>query len=196
MNKILLGNCLVTINILFTIIMPLAGQKKEESSMGKSVAKLMVVMVIFLAIFGCGNDGKNIADTGGGTPVNVKASQGKDDSENSSGLQGGVVKSGKNMEVPAGFPTDILPLLEDAQIDNVIKNDTNKAINVNFTTKKSLKEATEFYKEVMKGGSNIQKINSGDTNIIMGAKGNYVITITIMASQEVTIVNIDTRPEV
>jgi len=155
---------------------------------------LMVVIVISLALIGCGGKDKEPAKTGGSAPVSDTATQVKVELGNSE-INLGTGKSGKNMELAAEFPADILPLIDDAQIDHIMKNDANKAININYNTGKSLEEAAAFYKEVMKDGRDTQEISGDDSHLIMGVKGDYVVTISIVDPNGETIVNIDARPQ-
>lgn len=156
----------------------------------------MVVLFIFLALTGCGGGDKEPAETSGNAPEGDNVTQETVEQRNDSEINLGTGKSGKNMELPAEFPNDIIPLLDDAQIDNIIKNDANKAININFNTGKSMEEAAAFYKEVMKDGSDTQEISGEDSYIIIGVKDDYVVTIAIVVPQGDTIVNIDVRPNI
>lgn len=155
---------------------------------------LMVALVISLALSGCGGDGKKTADTGGNTPVTNTAPQGTIKLGGSE-VNFGSSKSGNNMEIPAEFPTDILPVLDDAQIKQIIRNDASRGINITFATDKSLEEAASFYKGVMKDGSNTQEIGGEDSYIIMGVKGDYAVAISIVVTQGDTYVQIDATPE-
>ena len=155
---------------------------------------LMVVIVISLALIGCGGKDKEPAKTGGSAPVSDTATQVKVELGNSE-INLGTGKSGKNMELAAEFPADILPLIDDAQIDHIMKNDANKAININYNTGKSLEEAAAFYKEVMKDGSDIQEIGGEDSHIIMGVKGDYSVAISIISSDGDSYVQIDATPQ-
>lgn len=156
---------------------------------------LIVVLIILLAFSGCaGNDEKADAIDGNAS-VNDTAGQEKTESGNNGRTDTDKSQGGIKIEIPDGFPGDIIPLLDDAQIDNIITNDTNKAINVNYNTGKSSEEAVTFYKNVMKDGKDKQELDMGDSYIIIGIKETYVVTITIMESQSNTIVNLDTRPE-
>lgn len=146
---------------------------------------LMVLLIISIAITGCGGNDKNTVKTDGSTATKDTAMQEKESLENG--------KTG--MDLPEDFPKDIIPVLDDARIDHIIRNDVNKAININYNTDKSKEEAIEFYKEVMKDGKSTQEMDSDDSYIIFGIKGNYTVSITILAPQGDTIVNIDTRPE-
>ncbi|MGI6728192.1 MAG: hypothetical protein ACOX4P_06565 [Anaerovoracaceae bacterium] len=146
---------------------------------------LMVLLIISIAITGCGGNDKNTVKTDGSTATKDTAMQEKESLENG--------KTG--MDLPEDFPKDIIPVLDDARIDHIIRNDVNKAININYNTDKSKEEAIEFYKEVMKDGKSTQEMDSDDSYIIFGVKGNYAVSITILAPQGDTIVNIDTRPE-
>lgn len=145
----------------------------------------MVLLIISIAITGCGGNDKNTVKTDGSTATKDTAMQEKESPENG--------KTG--MDLPEDFPKDIIPVLDDARIDHIIRNDVNKAININYNTDKSKEEAIEFYKEVMKDGKSTQEMDSDDSYIIFGVKGNYAVSITILAPQGDTIVNIDTRPE-
>lgn len=149
---------------------------------------MLVLLVVSLALSGCGGGNKEPANTAGNNPP--PTTPGKVEA-------GGTAPEpqGKGIEVPKEFPTDLIPFLGDAKVDNVIKNSGNKAINVNYTTGSSLKDAWAFYQTVMKDGKGVQEAITDAAHIMFGSLGNYSVTITIMHHDGITMVNIDTRPE-
>lgn len=164
--------------------------------MKKISVLLILLLIISLSLIGCGGGDKKTVTTDENTPVSDTTPQSTVELGDGSRVDLGKWESGNNMEMPVEFPVDILPVLDDAQINHIIKNDTNKGINITFTTGKSLKEAGEFYKEVMKDGRDTQVISGEDSYIIMGVKGDYVVAISIVLTQGDTYVNIDARPQV
>lgn len=150
---------------------------------------IVVVLMISLALVGCSGGDQESEKTDGNAPAyetTLKETK-KSDNDNS--------KNGGNMEIPKEYPKDSVPLLDDAKISHVIKNDTNKGINITYSTGKSLEDAVKFYKEVMKEGKNTQEFQSEGSHILTGTIGNYSVAITIMVVQSEVTVNIDTRPE-
>lgn len=154
---------------------------------------LLVMLVLSLALSGCGGGNKEPANTAGNNPPTT--TPGKVETGTNTGTQGGTDKTPKGVEVPKEFPIDLIPFLGDAKVDNVIKNSENKAINVNYTTGNTLKDAWAFYQTVMKDGKGVQEAITDAAHIMFGSLGNYSVTITIMHHDGITMVNIDTRPE-
>jgi hypothetical protein len=84
------------------------------------------------------------------------------------------------LSLPDGYPKDVIPLLDDANIVNVndARDTASKAIGIGYTTKKGLEDAVEFYEDVMKDGTIDMKNKADDNFIILGSKGDYVVTIS------------------
>jgi hypothetical protein len=163
--------------------------------MKKISTLLIMVLMIFLAFTGCSDGDKKPAETGGSAPVTGTATQGKVELGDGSEINYGNSQSGNNMEIPEEFPKDILPVLSDAKINHIIKNDANKGVSITFNTGNSLRDAVAFYKEVMKDGSDIQEIGGEDSHIIMGVKGDYSVAISIISSDGDSYVQIDATPQ-
>jgi hypothetical protein len=91
---------------------------------------------------------------------------------------------------------DVLPLLDDAEINFVNTNDANNAIGVTFATAKSLDQAVAFYKEVMADGEINMETEQDNMYMVAGAKGSYsvVISITHQAGHKVNIL-LDATPK-
>lgn len=155
---------------------------------------LIMALIISLTLTGCGGGDKETVDTGGNAPVTGTVTQGKVEPGDGSKINPGTGKSNQSMELPAEFPTDVLPVLDDAQIDHVMKNETNKSINITFTTGKSLEEATAFYKEVMNSGKVTLENGGADNYAIGGSKGDYAVAISIVVVQGKTYVQLDATP--
>lgn len=135
------------------------------------------VLLIFLVLTGCG--GKEPGNVGGNAPVTGPVTQGEIELEDGKKINFGTGKSGENMELPADFPVDVLPLLDDAQIYHVNTNDSNKAIGITFLSEKSLAEAVAFYQEVMKDGKINMENENEDMYMAMGSKDGYAVTISM-----------------
>ncbi len=161
----------------------------------------MFILIIFLITTGCGGGEKATVKKIDNEPI------GKAETENTEPNDDGGVKvggteinigegnSGKNLDLPAEFPSDILPLLDDAQINFIMKNDNNKGISVTFGTSRSIEESYEFYKDVMKDGSNTQEIKVDNGYLFMGTKGNYVVAISIVEMNDELNVMLDATPK-
>lgn len=154
-------------------------QIKEESSVKRINTALIIALIISLALTGCGGGSKDTTKIGGNSPITSPVTEGKIELEGGGEINFGTGKGGENMELPADFPVDVVPLLEDAKINFVNTNDANNAIGITFLTDKHFDEAVSFYQEVMAAGE-INMENKGDSSyLVMGAKGDYVVTISI-----------------
>lgn len=156
---------------------------------------LFAALITMLSLVGCGDGEKEPVKTGDNVSVNKTDMKEKDKSDKGNEIKDNVEISEKGMKIPEEFPSDIVPILGDGKVTYVIKNSENNAINVTYTTGNSIEDAATFYKEVLKDSSDIQEISSEDSYILVGSKEGYVVTITIVAPNDETTVQIDTRPE-
>lgn len=162
---------------------------------------IVFVIVIFIALVGCSDKNKEPAEVLGNNDsgkVEQESTETNDGGVKVGGTEINVGKgqSGISLELPAEFPSDTLPLLDDAQINYILKNDSNKGISVTFGTSKNIEEAYEFYKEVMKDGSNTQEISIDSGYLFMGSKGDYVVTISIVDMNGEINIMLDAVPKV
>lgn len=151
---------------------------------------LILVLAVSLVLIGCSGGSKEPANTGGKTDQ-----PGKGNPVTSNEPTGGTKKPDTAVKLPEEFPRDLIPLLGDAKIEHVLKNDANKAINVTYRTGSSVEDAVAFYQEVVKDGSDTQEIVTDDAHIFIAGLDDHVVTIAIMSLDGSTIVQIDTRPE-
>ncbi len=176
----------------------------------KRISKFAIVaLIVSLVLSGCG--GKGSSKPGVSEPAAAPVADSVKEDTESQEVSGedknktdlgdgnqvnlGSYESGKNMELPAEFPIDILPLLEDANINNVITNDLNKGINITYTTKETVADASAFYKQVMEDGEISVDLSSDDNFTILGSKGIYNVAISVMPFQGSTLVQLDATPK-
>lgn len=142
--------------------------------MKKIAAILLFALIMSLVLIGCGG-GEDQATKDTGSP----ATEGTVKLEDGSKVNYGTAKPGTSLSLPDAFPKDIVPLLDDAEINFVNTNDANKAIGVTFSTDKSLDEAIAFYQKVMADGKvNVENKGEG-TYFIVGSKDSYAVTISM-----------------
>jgi predicted small secreted protein len=169
--------------------------------MKKIIASVAFVLLISLALTGCGGGGKDLssskepASSGDSAPVSDPIAQGTIELEGGGEINFGTGEIGENMELPAEFPADILPLLDDARIYHVNTNDANKAIGIVFLSEKSFAEAVAFYKEVMKNGEVNMENEDNGVYIAAGSKGDYAVSISITTSDNKTNILLDATPK-
>lgn len=158
--------------------------------MKRIVPILLMVLLTSTALIGCGGDkGKeNIA-------VNGPATGGTIDLGDGQVIDFGTAKQGESLTLPEKFPVDVLPLLDDAEINFVNVNESNQGIGITFLTDKSFDEAVVFYKEVMEDGKIDMQTSEDNVYMMMGSKASYsiVISITYQPGQKVAIL-LDATP--
>ena len=159
---------------------------------GKQLIAVVILILVFsLALSGCSGGSKEPVDPEG----NNTTLPGKVDPTTSNEPTGGTKQPATAVKLPDEFPSDLIPLLGDAELEHTLKNDDNKALNITYSTGNSREDAFAFYQEVMKDGQSVQEIVTEDSHILIGRLGDHVVAITIITDKSTTLVNIDTRPE-
>lgn len=164
--------------------------------MKKTIASVIFILLISLALVGCGGGSKGPTKIGENAPITGPVTEGEIEYEDGTKVNFGTAKSGEGMELPADFPVDVLPLLDDAEINFVNINDANNGIGITFVTAKSFDQAVAFYKEVMTDGQINMETQQDNMYMVAGAKGAYsvIITITHQAGHKVNIL-LDATPK-
>lgn len=158
---------------------------------------LMMILVISLFLAGCGDGKKTPAKTEENPPISNQTSQGKEGGQEKAGENKAEISSeSKGVAIPEEFPIKVVPILEGGKIVHSMKNDNANAINLSVETKKSKDEVVEFYRGVLKGGKNSREMDTADAVILTAVKDGYVIAVTVMEQNGITMMNIDVRKDV
>jgi hypothetical protein len=140
------------------------------------VCTIFIMMAFVFA--GCGN--KEADNSNEQTSNNPVESSVNETSKNSGAdIKVNMGASGTNMSLPDGFPRDVVPLLDDANIVNVIDNKESMAMGVTYTTDKSLEEAIAFYQNVFKDVEERVETKTDSGYMLFGKKNNIDITAVI-----------------
>lgn len=156
--------------------------------MRRLVVYLLVIFMMSIVVTGCGGGGDKVGGNNSSTGGTIKLDDGKE-------INYGTAKQGKSLELPADYPVDVLPLLDDAVISFVNTNDSTKGIGVYYETGKSFDEAVAFYEEVMTNADTNMQTNSEGMYMLIGSKDSRSITITISQQPDANVgVLLDTTP--
>lgn len=134
---------------------------------------LVIVFMMSIVVTGCGggtSDKIGASNPGSGK---VKLGDGKE-------INYGTAKQGKSLPLPANYPVEVLPLLDDAVITFVNTNDSTKGVGVYYETNQSLDETVGFYEKVMESGQITTQANEGNMLMMIGSKDSYSVTINIV----------------
>lgn len=169
--------------------------------MKKIISIILIILLVGLVVAGCGSGSKaeNVSSQDTGTnssteiPSEVKEIEEKSDTE----INVSMGQAGNNMSLPNGYPEDVIPILEDANIVNVndARDTISKAIGIGYMTSKSLEEAVEFYQDVMKDGTINMENKTDDSFVIMGSKGDYAVTIGGSLTNGTVTIILDVAPK-
>lgn len=92
-------------------------------------------------------DGEITVGDGQGNTVNLSG-----DGTTFTGEDGdSTVKVGEDLDLPDGYPKNLVPLMDDANIETALASESGgkKSFWVMYTSKKSVKEAADFYKKAL-----------------------------------------------
>ena len=172
--------------------------------MKKIVSIILIILFTSFMVAGCGPGSKaeNVSNQNTGTDSSdssTEISSGIKEIEEKSGTEINVSigQMGNSMSLPEGYPKDVIPLLDDANIVNV--NDAgdtvSKAIGIGYITKKSLEDAIMFYQDVMKDGAIDMENKADDNFMIFGSKDDYVVTIVGALTNDTVTIMLDVAPK-
>lgn len=172
--------------------------------MKKIISVILIILLMGIMFAGCGSAGKDkdgnsqdaeikSSDSSVETPTEAKEVEEKSGTE----INVSMGQADNNMSLPDGYPKDVIPLLEDANIVNVndARDTISKAIGIGYMTNKSLEDTITFYQEVMKDGTIDMENKTDDTFIIMGRKGDYVVTISGAITNDTVAIMLDVAPK-
>lgn len=138
-----------------------------------------VFIMMVSAFAGCGNKEKDNSKNEQGSNNPVESSVNDASKNSGSDIKVNMGTSGTNMSLPDGFPKDVVPLLDDANVINVIDNKESKTMGITYTTDKSFEDAAAFYQNVIKDAEDRSETKSDNGYMIYGKKNNIDITAVI-----------------
>lgn len=144
----------------------------------------MVCIIIMVMLSGCGGGSKQSnMDAANKELEKAEDEINKIAEESGSNVTVNLGQMGSNLKLPDNFPRDVVPLLDDANISNVIDNKDNNAIGIIYTTAKKYDEVGSFYQEVLKDADNFNNTQLDSGSMMGGTKDGYRISITAVAME-------------
>lgn len=169
--------------------------------MRKIISIILIILLVGLMVTGCGSGSKaetiNSQDTGTNSSAETTSEVKKIEEKSGTQVNVSMGQMGSNMSLPEGYPKDVVPLLDDANIVNV--NDAratiSKAIGIVYMTNKSLEDTIAFYQDVMKDGTISMENKADDNFVIFGNKDDYVVTIGGALTNGTVTIMLDVAPK-
>jgi hypothetical protein len=90
----------------------------------------------------------------------------------------------KSVELPAGYPKDLMPVFENAFVTVVSTLGSENSFMVSAFCKEPVQEVGAFYKDFLKDTEIIMSMDEGNEFSIVGNKGNYAYQVVVMESSE------------
>lgn len=140
--------------------------------MKKNLCVLMIGILIIVSLAGCGNSSK------APEVAKVEEEVNKIAEEAGADVKVNLGQMGTNLKLPETFPKDVVPVLDDANIVNVIDNKDNNSMGIIFSTNKKYEEVASFYQAVLNGAEDFNQYQQDTTTILSGKKEGYRVTIT------------------
>lgn len=166
--------------------------------------KYLIILVMAIALVGCSNNSQakapfeaavevpaeSVLDNSKEQVSNTEETAEAGESDNNQPAVG----QGNNLELPLGFPSDIVPILEAANITDTVVD--GESFYIAFQTNKSVDEVKKAYKRLMDGSKLIgEDYQNGDYYTINCNKNNTNIYISATKfSPDITSVAITTTP--
>lgn len=130
----------------------------------KTLCKILVIILIIVLMVGCGSKPKDGGDISiGKDKVGIKDESGK-------------LEIGEGVDLPKGYPKDIVPLYEPESILVSWEGEEGE-YGINYTSKGTLKEATDFYKAILEDASEKYVMVSDEGAAFSGTKCGIVIAV-------------------
>jgi hypothetical protein len=141
---------------------------------------LLIGLIIIIALVsGCGFFNPSIKTDKGEVQLNKNGLEVKNNDGSTSKMEVATEKN-QSVALPEGYPTDLAPVMDGARVIFANKNDNpNKkpGFTVAMEVESNLQDVTNFYKEVLKGGTNTSEANAGGGGMLAAEKGDYMIAI-------------------
>lgn len=145
----------------------------------KKLVSGVLLLVLLLSLVGCGgisilteDGGKMSFGKDGLTIEGADGSKGKITTDKEGGVtfesdDGSEVKFGEDLDLPKDYPDDILPLYKK---DSILSTSASEgSFYVMFVSKASVKDSTEYYKELVEGAEE-KSVTTTDTGAMIFAK--------------------------
>lgn len=161
--------------------------------------KYLIILVMTIALVGCSSNSQ--AKAPDEAAVEVSAVSVQDNSQEpvsnaeetaeagQSDNNQPAVRQGSNLELPSGFPSNIVSIVEDANITDTIVD--GESFYIAYQTNKSFSEVKETYKRLMDGSKFIREDYQGDDYYTINCnkeKTNVYITVTKFSADITSVV--------
>jgi hypothetical protein len=124
--------------------------------------KILIAALCFLlaltVFVGCGNDNETVTE--GDTEVTYSEEM-KD-----------------SVEVPEGYPGDLVPIYDDSFISTAAKRDDGSFMVMGFTND-SMEQVVNYYEEILKENETMKMQDASDSYVTMGTIEGITYTITL-----------------
>lgn len=144
--------------------------------------KLISIFLLLLLLTSCGSNNNVENVVSNDVDVEVK----KDQTEITTDAGDEIVITSdldKSVEIPDGYPENILPVYKDSKIIAASKNQDNSFLIMGYTKDEFLK-VKDFYKETLKDATILMEDAQVDSYINMGEIGGISYTVSINPSME------------
>lgn len=145
----------------------------------KKIVSCIILLSLLLTLAGCGgisipteDGGKMKIGKDGFTIENADGSKGSFTADEDGGFvleseDGGELKIGSDLELPDGYPEDILPLHKN---DSILSTSVSEgSYHVLFRSKASVKDCIEYYQKLVEGSEG-NTVSTSDTGAMIFAK--------------------------
>lgn len=160
----------------------------------KKIGIILAFLLILSLTAGCGGSSKAIKTVDGNVTVNGDKIEVKDDKGNQSTVSltdgktvvessDGKASIGENVELPKGYPKDLVPLYE-LETVTVVFEDNEGGYTVSYNSKASLSAVIDFYKKVIADFEDKQSTVMGEGAYFVGTKGGKAVQVTITQCPE------------
>lgn len=140
--------------------------------------KKLIAVLIILGIIGIlGGCGPSI-DTGNGS---MSLDKGKMKFTDKDGNEAEVATGENGVSLPEGYPTNLVPVIDDSTIMVANKGDDNgkPTYYLLFNTTESFNDAVKYYQDAMKGATETNTLQMGTMTTLMGVKNGNTISIAV-----------------
>lgn len=155
----------------------------------KKVCAVILIIVFLFSFAGCGGgfsipteDGGKMKITKNGIQVEgsdgSKATISNDNSQFVMESSQGEVKVGENLDLPEGYPKDLVPIFKEDSILSSTKADSGEYAII-YRSKASVKDCLEYYKDFAKDAENKMESQDEDGGMIIATIKDREIAIII-----------------
>lgn len=151
--------------------------------------KRLVFLLIFVMLFaltGCGGGPSITTSDGDKVAVNKDGISVESEDGTKTEID---VSDAKKGSLPKEYPSDILPVIDDAEIVGSMKStqDGKQSHMVSITSEKSYDDVVAFYEDQLSGYENFSSMDLGDAYTCGGVKDGYTVSVIINQEEPVPV---------